>query len=345
MSRLIQDEFDELVLYVAGLKKTFGRKLDDHLFIIQQQNQRLDDQTRLIDELAWQIRDLRASVRSVNDKLKSVQSQGQGTCQCDSDNYAIEVNSRRSSGASTLRRSQSLTRPRTTTTMRTILNEEVSDGVEIVEVEEEEDEKYPPPRHSYDDTEGIYEPIQFVERRDYRAPQSPAAGPLPHPRKAAAAVSPPPPLPQLNTTTSLSARHRQFKQQLSPGGQGNSFNGEQRTTRSDQPFHFPPPPPLENGLEPESTMMRPTRDYPLILLQQARRNRANGSSSSSSSKQSMKIMSEIAEETHTTTPTEEEQGSPVSLESFLRTGKSLAEREANSLKRRAYILPSDRQIV
>lgn len=343
MSRLIQDEFDELVLYVAGLKKTFGRKLDDHLFIIQQQNQRLDDQTRLIDELAWQIRDLRASVRSVNDKLKSVQSQGQGTCQCDSDNYAIEMNSRRSSGASTLRRSQSLTRPRTTTTMRTILNEEVSDGVEIVEVEEEEeDEKYPPPRHSYDDTEGIYEPIQFVERRDYKAPQSPAAGPLPHPRKAAAAAaSPPPPLPQLNTTTSLSARHRQFKQQLSPGGQGNSFNGEQRTTRSDQPFHFPPPPPLENGLEPESTRMRPTRDYPLILLQQARRNRANGSSSSSS----MKIMSEIAEETHPTTPTEEEQGSPVSLESFLRTGRSLAEREANSLKRRAYILPSDRQIV
>lgn len=82
MNRSIQEEFDELVVYVAGLKKTFNRKLDDHLFIIQQQNQRLDDQNRLIDELAWQVRDLRSSVRQVSDKLKERERSANAKCDC-----------------------------------------------------------------------------------------------------------------------------------------------------------------------------------------------------------------------------------------------------------------------
>lgn len=64
---------------VRELQQKFSRKLDDHLFIIQQQRDRIDYQQQqidgqrfLIDELAWQIRDLRDSLRKSDEKLHAV---------------------------------------------------------------------------------------------------------------------------------------------------------------------------------------------------------------------------------------------------------------------------------
>lgn len=72
------DEIDEIIVYITGMRRAFNRKLDDHLFIMQQQNKRIDEQTRtiddqkqIIDELAWQIRDLRDSVRKVSEQTKN----------------------------------------------------------------------------------------------------------------------------------------------------------------------------------------------------------------------------------------------------------------------------------
>lgn len=70
------DEISELIEYISGLRRTFNRKLDDHLFIIEQQRERIDfqqhlidDQRAVVDELAWQIRDLRDSVRQCCEKV------------------------------------------------------------------------------------------------------------------------------------------------------------------------------------------------------------------------------------------------------------------------------------
>lgn len=87
MSR--DDEIDELILYVTDMRRSFTRKMDEQLFIIQEQNDRIrrqrrtiDEQKEVVDELAWQIRDLRDSVRRVKESLTSVtQSQSCG-CQC-----------------------------------------------------------------------------------------------------------------------------------------------------------------------------------------------------------------------------------------------------------------------
>lgn len=64
---------------VRELHQKFHRKLDDHLFIIQQQRDRIDYQQQqidgqrfLIEELAWQIRDLRDSLRKSDEKLHAV---------------------------------------------------------------------------------------------------------------------------------------------------------------------------------------------------------------------------------------------------------------------------------
>lgn len=64
---------------VRDLHHKFNRKLDDHLFIIQQQRDRIDYQQQqidgqrfLIDELAWQIRDLRDSLRKSDEKVHAV---------------------------------------------------------------------------------------------------------------------------------------------------------------------------------------------------------------------------------------------------------------------------------
>lgn len=68
------EEISELIMYVTDMRRTFNRKLDDHLFIMEQQNDRIekqirtiDEQREVIDELAWQIRDLRDSIRQVKE--------------------------------------------------------------------------------------------------------------------------------------------------------------------------------------------------------------------------------------------------------------------------------------
>lgn len=308
MSRLIEDEFDELVLYVAGLKKTLARKMDDHLFLIQQQNERLDDQARLIDELAWQIRDLRASVRSVNDKLKVVEEGQQKQRQNASEVVSSSgyCNKCDGGGGGT----SSITKP------RIIVNKVME------ELNEDEDETpyknidrrtYTRPmssnsRETYNDGEGLYEMIQFVadeRRRDYKAP--PASSP-----------------------TSLSAIHRQAKlkqqQPLPP------IPSERRLTKNDPllPFHFPPPPPIETLDEPQEVPLR-AKDYTSVV----RRNRNNSTGSAT-----LAMVKELAEDMGTGSPDDEPRE-----QDFMRTRRSASEREANSLRRRAYILPSTSRTV
>lgn len=74
MSR--EEELDELIVYISGMRRAFQRKVDDHTFIIDQQRDRIeyqqhliDDQRMVIDELAWQLRDLRDSVRQCCEKI------------------------------------------------------------------------------------------------------------------------------------------------------------------------------------------------------------------------------------------------------------------------------------
>lgn len=69
-----EEEISEIIFYITDMKRSFNRKLDDHLFIMQQQNERIekqmriiDEQKEVIDELAWQIRDLRDSIRRVKE--------------------------------------------------------------------------------------------------------------------------------------------------------------------------------------------------------------------------------------------------------------------------------------
>lgn len=88
------DEISEIIEYITGMRRTFNRKLDDHLFIMEQQNHRIEEQYRvideqrvIIDELAWQIRDLRDSVRQVSEQKSS--------CVC---NYENHVSKHRSKG-------------------------------------------------------------------------------------------------------------------------------------------------------------------------------------------------------------------------------------------------------
>lgn len=76
MSHIIDDEYSEIILYVTELRRKFYRKLENQIFIIEQQRDRIDyqqrqidDQRIVIDELAWQIRDLRDSVRQCTEKI------------------------------------------------------------------------------------------------------------------------------------------------------------------------------------------------------------------------------------------------------------------------------------
>lgn len=73
------DELEELVYYISEMKRSFNRKLDDHLFIIQQQNNKIDEQTQVIEELSWQLRDLRDSVRQLSHKPSQ--------CKCNYENH------------------------------------------------------------------------------------------------------------------------------------------------------------------------------------------------------------------------------------------------------------------
>lgn len=72
----------DITMVVRELHQKFNRKFDDHLFIMQQQRDRIDYQQQqidgqrfLIEELAWQIRDLRDSLRKSDEKLHAALSQ------------------------------------------------------------------------------------------------------------------------------------------------------------------------------------------------------------------------------------------------------------------------------
>lgn len=61
----------------ADLERKFRNKFDDQLLIIEKQRDRLDKQQEqlnyqrsIIEELAWQIRDLRDSVRKCTEQIK-----------------------------------------------------------------------------------------------------------------------------------------------------------------------------------------------------------------------------------------------------------------------------------
>lgn len=103
-----EDELSEIIVYVSGLRRTFNRKLDDQLFIIEQQRERIefqqhliDEQKAIVDELAWQIRDLRDSVRQCCEKMAEFevnQSNAIGHCsgvRSDVDDGAPQVQTRR----------------------------------------------------------------------------------------------------------------------------------------------------------------------------------------------------------------------------------------------------------
>lgn len=77
-------EFDELILYISNMKRSFNRKLDDHLFIIQQQNNKIDEQCQIIDELGWQLRDLRDAVRQLSAKQNA-------QCACHYENHKPSI--------------------------------------------------------------------------------------------------------------------------------------------------------------------------------------------------------------------------------------------------------------
>lgn len=79
MSHVIDDEYSEIISYVTELRRKFYRKLESQMFIIEQQRDRqeyqqrqIDDQRVVIDELAWQIRDLRDSVRQCTEKMYAI---------------------------------------------------------------------------------------------------------------------------------------------------------------------------------------------------------------------------------------------------------------------------------
>lgn len=83
-----EDELSEIIVYVSGLRRTLNRKLDDHLFIIEQQRERIefqqhliDEQHAIVDELAWQIRDLRDSVRQCCEKMSAFDETNRICCQ------------------------------------------------------------------------------------------------------------------------------------------------------------------------------------------------------------------------------------------------------------------------
>lgn len=76
MSHIIDGEYSEIISYVTELRRKFYRKLEKQMFVVEQQRDRIDyqqrqidDQRGIIDELAWQIRDLRDSVRQCTEKL------------------------------------------------------------------------------------------------------------------------------------------------------------------------------------------------------------------------------------------------------------------------------------
>lgn len=79
MNKSNDDELSELKLLILELSQQFNRKFEDQAHIIRQQRDRLESQQQqlhnqcaIIEELAWQIRDLRDAVRKCNEKVSNV---------------------------------------------------------------------------------------------------------------------------------------------------------------------------------------------------------------------------------------------------------------------------------
>lgn len=79
MNNQNSDELSELKSLILELSQQFNRKFEDQARIIRQQQDRLESQQQqlhnqcaIIEELAWQIRDLRDSVRKCNEKISNV---------------------------------------------------------------------------------------------------------------------------------------------------------------------------------------------------------------------------------------------------------------------------------
>lgn len=81
MNKRNSEDFNEIKLLILELSQQFNRKFEDQTRVIRQQRDRLESQQEqlhsqraIIEELAWQIRDLRDSVRKFSEKISSVQS-------------------------------------------------------------------------------------------------------------------------------------------------------------------------------------------------------------------------------------------------------------------------------
>lgn len=64
----------ELQLTISELNRKFNKKLKVHLNQIERQQYQINHQNGIIDELVWQIRELRDSVRKCNEQISCSQS-------------------------------------------------------------------------------------------------------------------------------------------------------------------------------------------------------------------------------------------------------------------------------
>lgn len=81
MNKQTSDELSEIKLLILELSQQFNRKFEDQARTIRHQRDQLEsqqlqlhNQSSIIEELAWQIRDLRDSVRKCSEKISNVQS-------------------------------------------------------------------------------------------------------------------------------------------------------------------------------------------------------------------------------------------------------------------------------
>lgn len=65
---------NEFQLTISELNRKFNKKLKVHLNQIERQQDQVNHQNGIIDELVWQIRELRDSVRKCNEKILCTQS-------------------------------------------------------------------------------------------------------------------------------------------------------------------------------------------------------------------------------------------------------------------------------
>lgn len=87
MNNRNSDDLNEIKLFILELSQQFNRKFVDQSRIIRQQRDRLEfqqeqlnNQRAIIEELAWQIRDLRDSVRNCSEKISNTHTEYPANC-------------------------------------------------------------------------------------------------------------------------------------------------------------------------------------------------------------------------------------------------------------------------